>query len=337
MAVLAAASLPDLANATAVDFGTGPWGFACVFPKLREAKKCIGFDVSLKALEISAGLEIGIGDKLTYMTSDGETIPLDDDSVDIFWAGEVIEHVREPRRFMQEIARVCRDGARVLLSTPNRDAVYFLARGEDYAIGPEHIALMNYAELSDVVQRFLDPVTIHGYETSLYPDLDAAITCERAAQVIQERAYVHPQSASGFIVEGTVSKALYRTNQRSWTLDERLWSDTTSALDCEQLVLFGGVAGALLGPVKPFDVRIIGNRIVLLFWAHDWSGIARIEIGGETREVDLYSLHGGFRRVVIDQPNIGPHRVRISRTGRKGDKSISDQVIFYKSMGYSVK
>lgn len=192
MAVLEAFAIPGLAEKVAADFGVGPWGFACVFPKLRTARHCYGFDVSSKALEITAKVDAEIADKTSYFTSDGETIPIDDDMIDVFWGGEVIEHVRSPARFLQEIARVCVDGADVFLSTPNRDAIYYAARGEDYTIGPEHIALMNFTELQVQLGRFLTDVTIVGYETSLSPELDATITKEATLALIQDRAYVHP-------------------------------------------------------------------------------------------------------------------------------------------------
>jgi ubiquinone/menaquinone biosynthesis C-methylase UbiE len=339
MALLDATDLPGIETKVAVDFGTGPWGFACVFPKLRKAARCIGMDVSLKALEIAARRDADMADRTTYNTSDGETIPLDDDSVDIFWGGEVIEHVREPRRFMQEVARVCKDGARVFLSTPNKHAVYYLARGEDYAIGPEHFALMDYMTLKTCVTQFLDPVSIVGYETSLSPELDAAIVSETAANLIQERAYRHPQSASGFLVDGVVRKSLFVRNRRTWQLDERLWSDpfVQGTEACDRMRMFGDIDGGGLPPGGSLELPITGNLLVLLAWAHDWSGFMKIEVEGSEREVDLYSPLAGFRRIEIQLNSAGEHRLRITRVGRKSLRSVSDQVIFYKAIGYTVE
>lgn len=338
MAFLAAEDIGDITTKVAVDFGTAPWGFACMFPRLRAARHCYGLDVSLRALEIAASRDEDIAGKTTYLTSDGETIPLDDDVVDIFWGGEVIEHVRSPAKFIQEIARACRDGARVFLSTPNRDAIYYHARGEDYAIGPEHLALMNLPELQQTLEPFLSPLRIIGYETSLYPDLDSIITDTKSLDTLQDRAASHPQSASGMIIEGMVDKTLYLRNRHNWTLDERVWSDERihGSATAERMRLFEGVYGGGIQPGQPLTIEIAGNHIVMLFWAHDWSGEACIELDGVSSRLDLYSPNGGFRRLELPCPTRGPHRVRVYRLGTECAAAVSDQVIFYKIMAYTV-
>lgn len=53
-----------------------------------------------------------------------EGIPLDDGSVDVVCAGEVIEHVYSPDRLLQECRRVLRPGGHLLLTTPNLQAWY---------------------------------------------------------------------------------------------------------------------------------------------------------------------------------------------------------------------
>jgi SAM-dependent methyltransferase len=328
--------LGDITQKTAADFGVGPWGFACVFPKLRDAMACYGFDVSSRALEISAEADAEIADKTRYYTSDGEIIPLDEDSVDIFWGGEVIEHVREPRRFAEEIARVCRDGSHVILSTPNREALYYFNRGEDHAIGPEHIALMNLGELLAVLQLFFNDIEITGYETSLHPDLDSELWSEAALRLIQERAAAHPQTASGVLVSARVDKSRYRRNRLSWDLTEYLWTDSalTSEHDADPMRLFEGVAGGGLKPSQIIELDFQGDRLVLLFWAHDWSGHATITLDDETQLVDLYSPWGGFRRVAFEGLSKRSHRLTIGRLGGCRDSAHDDQVIFYKAMTY---
>ena len=54
--------------------------------------------------------------------------PLGDGSFDQVLCQDVIEHVAEPYRFMAELHRVCRPGARVLLRTPHYSSV--LAYGD---------------------------------------------------------------------------------------------------------------------------------------------------------------------------------------------------------------
>ena len=47
MALLDALPLGDLSDKVVVDYGVGPWGFACVFPKLHACREAIGIDLSI--------------------------------------------------------------------------------------------------------------------------------------------------------------------------------------------------------------------------------------------------------------------------------------------------
>jgi ubiquinone/menaquinone biosynthesis C-methylase UbiE len=49
-----------------------------------------------------------------------EDIPLPDESVDVVVSFETIEHVEEPRRFVEECHRVLSPGGTLIVSTPNR-------------------------------------------------------------------------------------------------------------------------------------------------------------------------------------------------------------------------
>ena len=51
---------------------------------------------------------------------DGVNIPFADDSFDVVFAFQVIEHVHELERWLAEIERVCRPGGTILFTTPNR-------------------------------------------------------------------------------------------------------------------------------------------------------------------------------------------------------------------------
>lgn len=46
-------------------------------------------------------------------------IPLDDESVDLIIAGEIIEHMLGPFRFIKECSRVLKEGGSIIISTPN--------------------------------------------------------------------------------------------------------------------------------------------------------------------------------------------------------------------------
>lgn len=50
-------------------------------------------------------------------------IPLEDDSVDIILAGEIIEDMLNPFNFIEECARVLRKGGQIIISTPNLNSI----------------------------------------------------------------------------------------------------------------------------------------------------------------------------------------------------------------------
>ena len=240
--------------------------------------------------------------------------------------------------FMQEIARVCRHDGIVILTTPNRDAIYYKAALEDYTIGPEHIALMNYDELHTCMSSFLSNVSIVGFETSLYPPLDGLIRSQAYLAQIQERAKAFPLTASGLVGWGQVDKARYESAKKVWHLDEVIWSSARCEghEHGESLRLFEGVFGVNVDPSHSLRISARCTDLVFLFWAHDWSGIAAIKVDGKEHRVDLFSPVGGFRRVKIGSLNPGVHTVEVGRTGERRQQSHFDQVVFYKLLAYTV-
>ncbi len=338
--ILESLNIGEMQNAVAVDFGSGPWGFGCIFPRLKEAAHCICIDVSSVALEMSKTVDLELSKKTEFMLSDGENIPLPDNSVDVFWGGEVIEHVREPRLFMQEIARVCRSGAYVILSTPNRDALYYKAVGEINTIGFEHIALMNYPEFDSVMATFCNEFSIMGYELSLTPELDQILTDPSLQDLAQQRAAAFPQTASGLVAYGRIDKDLYEKNRRTWTLQEIPWSEPQVIRDLggQALALVGSVNGWCLASRSVLSFETEVDRLILLLWAHPWSGWAEICVEGlEAVKVNLYTrADGGFKRLVFDALPKGRQRVSIRHLGEKPEGALSDQVIFYKAIGYQI-
>jgi len=320
----------------AVDFGVGPWGFACIFPKLQRARWRVGFDVSVSALQVSAEKDGSDTGTTAFATSDGDAIPLVDECVDVFFGGEVIEHVREPRLFLQEIARVTKDGADVVLTTPNRDALLYKLDGQSCTIGTEHIALLSYADLIERAKRFFEVVSCHGYELTLSPELDRLIDDDATIRELQLRSYDFPALASGLILHLRTSKALYSANRKCWTRSEFLWSagEVTARGVTRPLPLFGEIEGLLLEPASELTFAIEGDHIILLFWAHTWSGFARVLVNGIEHLVNLFSKQGGFSRIEIAGNVAGANEVRISRTDRRDPRSVADQVIFYKAIGF---
>ena len=54
----------------------------------------------------------------------GESVPLDDESVDFIYSFEVLEHVQDPYKVLSEIYRLLKKGGKAYISTCNYDSFY---------------------------------------------------------------------------------------------------------------------------------------------------------------------------------------------------------------------
>jgi len=99
-------------------------------------------------------------------------LPLCDDSVDVVVAGEILEHMTESRRFLQEIRRVLRSGGWLVLSVPNIASLKYrlafltgripaLAARADYTYEPDnpayprgHVRDYSFAEMRRVLADY---------------------------------------------------------------------------------------------------------------------------------------------------------------------------------------
>jgi ubiquinone/menaquinone biosynthesis C-methylase UbiE len=107
-----------------LDLGAGDGAFAAV---LAEAGcTVVAVDVAQEALRRARARVPGLDARLA--PEDGP-LPLDEDAVDVVWAGEVLEHVADVTGLLAEVRRVLRWGGRLVLTTPyhGRVAVAALA------------------------------------------------------------------------------------------------------------------------------------------------------------------------------------------------------------------
>jgi SAM-dependent methyltransferase len=133
-------------------------------------------------------------------------IPLPDASVDLVHGAEVIEHLADPDRLLEESARVLRPGGRVLVTTPNLHAwynrvlfpfgiqpVFYESSSRSTAVGAGplrrlksqtlpvgHLRLFNRTALMDLLrQEGFEPVLVRGARFHAVPPaltwLDAAL------------------------------------------------------------------------------------------------------------------------------------------------------------------
>lgn len=105
-------NLPDKLDA-ALDVGGGDGYFGQLLLEKRPGVKAICFDLSRSRMEAGAEREGGV----EFHAGDIYELPFDDGDFDLVTAFEVVEHLLEPQKALNEIARVC--SGRVVISVPN--------------------------------------------------------------------------------------------------------------------------------------------------------------------------------------------------------------------------
>ena len=97
-----------------LDVGCGAGEFSAALAAAGAAP--IAVDVAREALRRAHERVPGLDARLWVA---GEPLPVGDNSVDVVWAGEVIEHVADVAPWLSELRRVLRPRGTLLLSTPH--------------------------------------------------------------------------------------------------------------------------------------------------------------------------------------------------------------------------
>ncbi|HEV2776093.1 MAG TPA: class I SAM-dependent methyltransferase [Solirubrobacteraceae bacterium] len=132
-----------------LDIGCGAGEFSAALAAA--GAQPIGVDVAAEALRRAAVRMPALDLRLWR---DGEPLPLDDASVDVVWAGEVIEHVADVAPWLSELRRVLRPRGTLLLTTPHHGPLTLLRLG----VSPRRFAA-HFDPRSDHV-RFFSPRTL---------------------------------------------------------------------------------------------------------------------------------------------------------------------------------
>ena len=85
--------------------------------------------------------------KVKYLVGDCYKLPFGDEEIDYVVAGELIEHLEEPEKFIKEVMRVVKSGGGFFLSTPFEEGI------TQKAVSYEH--LWGYTEQD--IDNFLSP------------------------------------------------------------------------------------------------------------------------------------------------------------------------------------
>lgn len=115
----------------------------------RSAKEVVGVDVSKETVEYAQ--QHFAADNVQYLVGDGEKIPTSDGEFDVVVSFETIEHVKDYKKFLQEVKRTLKKDGLLILSTPN-DTEYI----EDNHF---HLHEFKYDELLSLLKKHFHNVT----------------------------------------------------------------------------------------------------------------------------------------------------------------------------------
>ena len=132
------------AGDTVLDLGSGAGEFSAALVEAGVAP--IAVDVAEEALRRARERVPGLDARLWRA---GEPLPVEDASIDVVWAGEVIEHVVDVAPWLSEVRRVLRPGGTLLVTTPDHGAGTLLA----LALSPRRFAA-HFEPRSDHVRFF---------------------------------------------------------------------------------------------------------------------------------------------------------------------------------------
>ena len=120
-----------------------------------EGNEIVGVDADREALAEAEKLGIE-----THWADLDEPLPFDDTSFDVVAAGELLEHLRDPRRLVAEVRRMLRPGGTFVASVPNayrlKNRLRFLLghRPED---DPTHLQMFSPEEVRALLADFDEP------------------------------------------------------------------------------------------------------------------------------------------------------------------------------------
>ncbi len=133
-----------------LDLGCGAGDFTAVAAATVGPEHVLGVDVAEAALARARCSHPGL--RFELVPFDGP-LPLEDNSFDVVWASEVIEHVADTAAWLSEVRRVLAPDGRLLLTTPAHGRLRLLLHGIERYSEPQgdHLHLYTARSLHELL------------------------------------------------------------------------------------------------------------------------------------------------------------------------------------------
>jgi ubiquinone/menaquinone biosynthesis C-methylase UbiE len=135
----------------ALDVGCGTGEFTAALADA--GASAVGVDVAEAALQRARARHPSLDFRLVPIEG---PLPFEDNSFDVVWASEVIEHVTDTARWLSEIRRVLAPRGRLLVTTPSHGRLRVALHGVERFSEPlgDHLHLYTTASLRGLLDEF---------------------------------------------------------------------------------------------------------------------------------------------------------------------------------------
>jgi len=160
----------------ALEIGSGPGYLGLEWLKHTEGTTLKGLDISADMVSIAErnAKEYGLSDRVEYIRSSGDRIPLEDESFDAVFTNGSLHEWSNPKDTFNEIWRVLKKGGRVFISDLRRD-MFFLIKWilwisvKPKGIRPGLITSINAAYTPDELRELLKATRLSNCHVSGNP------------------------------------------------------------------------------------------------------------------------------------------------------------------------
>jgi len=88
-----------------------------------------------------------------WVVAGAHPLPFRDESFHAVFAGELIEHLADPRLAVAEFSRVLQGGGVLILTTPNRLRLANVVDGSERPYSPDHLSELSYDEVHELLRQ----------------------------------------------------------------------------------------------------------------------------------------------------------------------------------------